>query len=217
VFEESGIALPAELVRWCAEHRGRPLVYAAVDGVACAGFALSDTVKPSAAPAVAELTRLGLHIVLLTGDNAEVAHTVAEQVGIAQVLAEVVPTQKAEAINRMRAQGHSVAMVGDGVNDAPALAHADLGIALVSGAEAALGAANMILLRVELSAVPRAIRLARATLGTIRGNLVWAFGRNVLALPLAAVGLLDPLFAAAAMALSSLLVVSNSMRLRDIT
>jgi P-type E1-E2 ATPase len=152
--------------------------------------------------------------VLLTGDNAATARAVADQVGISDVIAEVLPDGKADVIVRLRGEGRSVAMVGDGVNDAPALAVADLGMAVVTGTDVALGAADLILVRDDLRVVPAAVRLARGTLRTIHGNLVWAFGYNVAAIPLAAFGLLNPLIAGGAMVLSSLFVVSNSLRLR---
>ncbi|WP_025355688.1 heavy metal translocating P-type ATPase [Kutzneria albida] len=185
------------------------------DGVLIGRFTLADSVKPTAAEAVARLHRMGLRTVLLTGDNETTARAVAEQVGIPEVIAGVLPEDKAAAVRALRAEGRAVAMVGDGVNDAPALACADLGMAVVTGTDVALGAADLILVREELDVVPRAIGLARATLRTIRGNLVWAFGYNVAALPLAAFGLLTPLIAGATMALSSLFVVSNSLRLRS--
>ncbi|MBB1151768.1 heavy metal translocating P-type ATPase [Amycolatopsis dendrobii] len=196
------------------ETDGHTAVAVAIDGRVCAVFALADTVRPSAAGAVAELRALGLRTVMLTGDNESTARAVAAEVGIDEVVAEVLPADKASAIARLRAEGRVVAMVGDGINDGPALAGADLGMALVSGTDVAVGACDLILMRTDLSVVPAAVRLARATLRTIRGNLRWAFGYNVAALPLAAAGLLNPLIAGAAMALSSLFVVSNSLRLR---
>jgi heavy metal translocating P-type ATPase len=196
------------------EALGRTTVLVAVDDVVVGMIALADTVKPSAALAVRELTELGLRTVLLTGDNAATARAVADQVGISDVIAEVLPDGKADVIVRLRGEGRSVAMVGDGVNDAPALAVADLGMAVVTGTDVALGAADLILVRDDLRVVPAAVRLARGTLRTIHGNLVWAFGYNVAAIPLAAFGLLNPLIAGGAMVLSSLFVVSNSLRLR---
>jgi P-type E1-E2 ATPase len=196
------------------ERKGRTTVLVAVDGTVTGMVALADTVKPSAAAAIRELTAMGLRTVLLTGDNAATAHAVAEEVGIDEVIAEVLPDGKADVIARLRAEGRSVAMVGDGVNDAPALAGANLGMAVVSGTDVALGAADLILVRDDLRVVPSAVQLARATLRTIHGNLLWAFGYNAAALPLAAFGLLNPLIAGGAMVLSSLFVVSNSLRLR---
>jgi P-type Cu+ transporter len=177
-------------------------------------FALTDTVRPTAAAAVAELRGLGLRTILLTGDNTATARAVAAQVGIDEVTAQVLPHDKAAVIEALQAQGRSVAMVGDGVNDAPALARANLGLAVVSGTDVALGAADLILMRNDLTVIPRAIKLARSTLRTIHGNLAWAFSYNIAALPLAAFGLLNPLIAGGAMTLSSLFVVSNSLRLR---
>ncbi|WP_433788222.1 heavy metal translocating P-type ATPase [Actinomycetospora sp. CA-101289] len=215
---ERGTLVPSELdrARERVEELGATSVLIAVDGRAGAVLAVADTVRPSAPAAVAALRRLGLRTVLLTGDNRATATAVASAVGIDEVVADVLPADKAAAVRRLREQGRSVAMVGDGVNDAPALAVADLGLALVTGTDVALEAADVILLRDDLDVVPTAIRLARATLGTIRGNLAWAFGYNVAALPLAAAGLLNPLIAGAAMAASSLLVLTNSLRLRRI-
>ncbi|MGH3709010.1 MAG: heavy metal translocating P-type ATPase [Pseudonocardiaceae bacterium] len=216
LLTQRGIPVPAALehqrTEW--ERQGCTTVLAAAGGVVEGAFALTDTVRPTAPAAVAELRRLGLRTVLLTGDNAATAAAVAAQVGIDEVIAEVLPHDKAAVITAMQAQGCSVAMVGDGVNDAPALARADLGLAVVSGTDVALGAADLILMRNDLTVVPSAIKLARATLRTIHGNLTWAFSYNIAALPLAALGLLNPLIAGAAMTLSSLFVVSNSLRLR---
>jgi cation-transporting P-type ATPase A/B/Cu+-exporting ATPase len=216
LLTERGIPLPAALAeqraRW--ERQGCTTVLVAADGVAEGAFALTDTVRPSAASAVAELHRLGLRTVLLTGDNEATARTVGAQIGIDEVIAEVLPHDKAAVIEDLRARGRAVAMVGDGVNDAPALARADLGLAIVSGTDVALGAADLILMRTDLTIVPSAIKLARRTLRTIRGNLAWAFSYNIAALPLAALGLLNPLIAGGAMTLSSLFVVTNSLRLR---
>ncbi|WP_433214971.1 heavy metal translocating P-type ATPase [Microtetraspora malaysiensis] len=216
LFGREGIAIPESLdqVRGQWEGEGRTAVFVAVGGSTLGAFALSDTLKPSAAGAVARLHALGLRTLLLTGDNAATARAVAAQVGITEVIAEVLPADKAAVIARLQGDGHRVAMVGDGVNDAPALARADLGLAVVEGTDVAQTAADLILVRDDLDVVPTAIRLARSTLATIRGNLIWAFGYNIAALPLAATGLLNPLIAGAAMALSSLFVVSNSLRLR---
>jgi Cu+-exporting ATPase len=190
------------------------VVLVSIGGKVCGGLLLTDTVKPSAAGAVRALREMGLHTVLLTGDNSAAAAAVAEAIGVDEVIAEVLPAGKAATIERLQAGGRVVAMVGDGVNDAPALARADLGLAVVTGTDVAIGAADVVLVRDDLDVVPAAITLARRTLSTIRVNLVWAFGYNVLALPIAAAGLLNPLISSAAMALSSLLVVSNSLRLR---
>jgi Cu+-exporting ATPase len=211
-----GIPVPAGLdeqrMQW--ERRGCTTVVVAADGVTEGAFALTDTVRPSAADAVAELHRLGLRTVLLTGDNKATARAVGDQVGITDVIAEVLPHDKAAVIETLQGQGRSVAMIGDGVNDAPALARADLGLAVVSGTDVALGAADLILMRNELTVAPQAIKLARSTLRTIHSNLAWAFSYNIAALPLAAFGLLNPLIAGGAMTLSSLFVVTNSLRLR---
>ena len=199
--------------RWSAD--GHTSAVVSIDRRIVGAFALSDTVKPSARPAVAALTSMGLRCVLLTGDNAHSAMSVARAIGIDDVIADVLPADKADVIARLRDAGHVVAMVGDGVNDAPALARADLGMAVITGTDTAIGAADVILVRDDLDAVPTAVALARRTLTTIRGNLIWAFGYNVAAIPIAAAGLLNPLISSGAMALSSLLVVSNSLRLRS--
>lgn len=216
LMSDRGMTLPPELAtaRAGVEAAGRTCVAVAVDGAVVGLLALADTVKPSAAPAVAALSTLGLRSVLVTGDNRATADAVAASVGIGEVIAEVLPEEKAGVVERLQAEGRVVAVVGDGVNDAPALARADLGLGVITGTDVALGASDVVLVRDDLDAVPTALRLARATLRTIRGNLVWAFGYNVAALPLAAAGLLNPLIAAGAMALSSVLVVSNSLRLR---
>ena len=172
------------------------------------------TRSPSAAAAVAGLRRRRLRPVLLTGDNEATARAVAAAVGIDEVIAGILPAAKAEAVRDLQARGHRVAMVGDGVNDGPALAAADLGMAVGAGTDVAISAADLILLREDLRVVPEAIQLARAARGTIRRNLAWAFGYNVAAVPLAALGFLNPLIAAAAMTLSSVLVVASSLRLR---
>jgi Cu+-exporting ATPase len=178
--------------------------------------AVADAVAETSAEAVAALRELGLRPVLLTGDNRRVAESVAREVGIdpGDVIAEVLPEEKAEVVKRLRAEGRTVAMVGDGVNDAAALATADLGLAMGTGADAAIEASDLTLVRGDLRVAADAIRLSRRTLATIKGNLVWAFGYNVAALPLAAAGLLNPMIAGAAMAFSSVFVVSNSLRLR---
>lgn len=216
MVRDAGISLPAELddVRADWERSGRTTVVAARDGAVTGLFALADTARTSAADAVSGLRGLGLRTVLLTGDTEATAQVVGATVGVDEVIAEVLPADKAAVIERLQSQGRTVAMVGDGVNDAPALARADLGLAVVTGTDVAISAADVILVRTDLHVVPTAVGLARATLRTIRGNLAWAFGYNVAAVPIAAFGLLNPLIAAGAMALSSLFVVSNSMRLR---
>jgi Cu+-exporting ATPase len=210
-----GVGIPAGLAAWCREREegGATTVLVAWDQVTRGAFAVTGAVKPSAA-AVARLRGLGLRTVLLTGDNAATARAVAGTCGIDEVISEALPAAKARVITELRAAGRCVAMVGDGVNDGPALAAAQLGLALGSGTDVAICAADMILLRDDLGAVPDAIALARATFTTIRRNLAWAFCYNVLALPLAALGFLNPLIAATTMTLSSVFVVWNSLRLR---
>ncbi|WP_167103618.1 cation-translocating P-type ATPase [Mycobacterium sp. DL592] len=198
-----------------AESRGDTVVFVAVDGAVCGAIAVADAVKESAAAAVAALHSRGLRTVLLTGDNASAAGAVAAQVGIDEVIAEVLPEGKVDVIEQLRDRGRVVAMVGDGINDGPALASADLGLAIGRGTDVAIGAADIILVRDDLDIVPQALDLARATMRTIRVNLFWAFGYNVAAIPIAAAGLLNPLIAGAAMAFSSFFVVSNSLRLRN--
>ena len=199
-----------------AEAEGRTPVWVAWDGKVRAVVVVSDTIKESSAQAIAELRQLGLRPVLLTGDNARAAGAVAASVGIARgdVIAEVLPADKVDVVKRLQDEGATVAMVGDGVNDAAALAQADLGLAMGTGTDVAIEASDLTLVSGDLRAAPDAIRLARATLRTIKGNLFWAFAYNVAALPLAALGLLNPLIAGAAMAFSSVFVVSNSLRLR---
>ncbi|HEY3710418.1 MAG TPA: heavy metal translocating P-type ATPase [Amycolatopsis sp.] len=197
-----------------AEARGATAVFVAWDGVARAVLVVADTIKPTSAEAVAGLRALGLRPVLLTGDNAGAARTIADAAGITEVVAEVLPAEKVAVVKRLQAEGRVVAMIGDGVNDAAALAQADLGLSMGTGTDAAIEAGDLTLVRGDLRAAVDAIRLSRRTLGTIKGNLFWAFAYNVAALPLAAFGLLNPMIAGAAMAFSSVFVVSNSLRLR---
>ncbi len=200
--------------RQAAEARGETAIAAGWDGRATAVFVVADAVKPTSAEAIRRLKALGLRTVLLTGDNATTARTVANQVGIDEVIAEVMPADKAEVIARLQAEGRVVAMAGDGVNDAPALARADLGLSIGTGTDVAIEASDLTLVSGDLGAAADAIRLSRSTLRTIKQNLGWAFGYNLAALPLAAVGLLNPVIASAAMAFSSLSVVANALRLR---
>lgn len=197
-----------------AEAEGRTAVAVGRDGAAVGVLVVADAVKPTSADAVKELRALGLTPILLTGDNEATARTVAAQVGIDEVIAEVLPSEKVDVVKRLQTDGKIVAMVGDGVNDAAALAQADLGLAMGSGADVAIEASDLTLVRNDLRTVGDAIRLSRRTLATIKGNLFWAFAYNVAALPLAAAGLLNPMIAGAAMAFSSVFVVSNSLRLR---
>ncbi|MEW1546039.1 heavy metal translocating P-type ATPase [Streptomyces tsukubensis] len=197
-----------------AEASGRTAIAVAWDGEARAVLEVADAVKETSAEAITKLRGLGLTPILLTGDNEAVAKAVAAEVGIDEVIAEVMPEDKVDVVKRLQAEGRSVAMVGDGVNDAAALAQADLGLAMGTGTDAAIEASDLTLVRGDLRAAADAIRLARRTLGTIRSNLFWAFAYNVAALPLAALGLLSPMIAGAAMAFSSVFVVGNSLRLR---
>jgi Cu+-exporting ATPase len=200
-----------------AEALGRTAVVAGWDGSLKALLVVADTVKPTSAEAIRQLVGLGLTPVLLTGDNERAAGAVASEVGIDTVVAEVLPAEKVDAIRELQAQGKVVAMVGDGVNDAAALAQSDLGIAMGTGTDVAIEASDLTLVRGDLRVAADAIRLSRRTLGTIKVNLFWAFGYNVAAIPLAAAGLLNPLIAGLSMALSSVFVVTNSLRLRRFT
>ncbi|HEY5318294.1 MAG TPA: heavy metal translocating P-type ATPase [Solirubrobacteraceae bacterium] len=210
-----GGALPPHLADRCAEWEGigRTVVVVRRDGDTVAALALADQVRPSSAPAVRQFRTLGLRCILLTGDNETTARTVAAAVGIDEVVAGALPSDKVALIRRLQDEGRSVAMVGDGVNDAPALATADLGLAVGTGTDIAINAADLIIVRDDLCVAATAVTLARRTLRTIRGNLAWAFIYNLAAIPLAAFGLLNPLIAAAAMGLSSTFVVGNSSRL----
>ncbi|AGM04409.1 heavy metal translocating P-type ATPase [Amycolatopsis keratiniphila] len=216
LLDQHGIAVGDEFaqVKKVAEERGATAVVVAWDGETRGVVVVADTVKPTSAEAVAGLKALGLRPVLLTGDNAGSAAAVAAEVGIDEVIAEVLPAGKVDVVKRLQAEGRVVAMVGDGVNDAAALAQADLGLSMGTGTDAAIEAGDLTLVRGDLRAAVDAIRLARRTLGTIKGNLFWAFAYNVAALPLAALGLLNPMIAGAAMAFSSVFVVTNSLRLR---
>ncbi|WP_067670476.1 heavy metal translocating P-type ATPase [Nocardia miyunensis] len=217
LLDDWSITLPEPLAdaKTAAESAGRTAIVVAWDGVARGVLVIADAIKPASADAVADMRALGLTPVLLTGDNAAAARTVADRVGIEEVIAEVLPSDKLDVVKRLQDSGKVVAMVGDGVNDAAALAQADLGLAMGTGTDVAIEAGDITLVRGDLRTVGTAIRLSRTTLRTIKGNLFWAFGYNVAAIPLAAAGLLNPMLAGAAMALSSVFVVSNSLRLRS--
>jgi Cu+-exporting ATPase len=216
LLAEWSLSLPEEIAaaRDAAEATGCTAVLAGWDGAVRGLLLVADTVKPTSAQAVRQLRELGLTPVLLTGDNATVARSVAAEVGIDEVVAEVLPADKVDVLKRLQADGRVVAMVGDGVNDAAALAQADLGLAMGTGSDVAIEASDLTLVRGDIRAAADAIRLSRGTLAVIKGNLFWAFAYNVAALPLAVAGLLNPIIAGAAMAFSSVFVVSNSLRLR---
>ncbi|MFC6356056.1 heavy metal translocating P-type ATPase [Luethyella okanaganae] len=217
LLAEWAVAIDPELsvAKADAESKGQTAVMVAWDGAARGVLVVADAIKSTSAEAIAELRKLDLTPVLLTGDNETVAREVAAQLGIDQVFAEVLPKHKVDVITRLQAEGKVVAMVGDGVNDAAALAQADLGLAMGTGTDVAIEAADLTLVRGDLRSAADAIRLARHTLGTIKTNLFWAFAYNVAAIPLAAIGLLNPMLAGAAMAFSSVFVVGNSLRLRS--
>jgi Cu+-exporting ATPase len=193
---------------------GKALLLVAIDGAVAGVIAVADRIKPTSAGAVRELRRMGIDVIMLTGDNETTARAIAARAGIENVLAGVLPAGKADRIRRLQSEGKTVAMVGDGVNDAPALAQADVGFALGTGTDIAMEAADITLMKGDLATIALAIRLSSGTLRIIRQNLFWAFLYNVIAIPLAAFGLLTPVVAAGAMALSSVSVVTNSLRLR---
>ena len=216
LLADRGMPVPGDIASQCArwERAGFTAVLAGWDGAVRGAVACADAIKPSAREAITRLRGLGLHPVLLTGDNEATARAVAAVVGIEEVIAGTLPEGKAAVVAGLQARGQRVAMVGDGANDGPALAVADLGLALGSGTDVAICAADMIVLRDDLRAVPEAVALARASYRVIRGNLGWAFGYNIAMVPLAALGFLNPLFASAAMTLSSAFVLWNSLRLQ---
>ncbi|WP_435748252.1 heavy metal translocating P-type ATPase [Microbacterium sp. PMB16] len=216
LLAEWSIRLSPEIARAKAdaEGEGKTVVAVGWDGAARGILIVADTVKPTSAEAIAQLKAIGLTPVLLTGDNEAVARQIAAEVGIDEVTAEVLPADKVDVVRRLQEEGKVVAMVGDGVNDAPALAQADLGLAMGTGADVAIEASDITLVRGDLRSAVDAIRLSRKTLGTIKTNLFWAFAYNVAAIPVAALGMLNPMLAGAAMALSSVFVVGNSLRLR---
>ena len=219
LFRERGVPVPESVERGLEESAaaGRTAVLVGVAGELVGSIEVTDSLKESAAPAVARLREMGLRTVLLTGDRRAAGEAIGAQVGVDEVIAEVLPTDKSAVIERLQGEGRRVAMVGDGINDAAALASANLGLAVVSGTDVAMKSADIILVRRDLGVIPDSIALARRTLRTIKGNLVWAFGYNIAAIPLAAFGLLNPLIAGFAMSLSSVFVVSNSTRLRRFT
>lgn len=223
LMDERGIVFPARDadIVLVLSGEGKTPMYIAVDGAPAGIIAVADTVKPTSRAAVEALVRMGIHVVMITGDHAKTAVAIAEKAGIERVLAEVLPQDKADEVKKLQAQGHVVAMVGDGINDAPALVQADVGIAIGSGTDVAIESADIVLMRSVLTDVPAAISLSKRTIRNIKQNLFWAFGYNVIGIPIAAGALhlfggplLNPMFAAAAMSLSSVSVVANALRLK---
>jgi Cu+-exporting ATPase len=207
-------ASPAEEAMAGLEGQGKTAMLVTVDGRLAGIIAVADTIKPEAQEALAALRRDRITLILLTGDNPRTAHAIARELGIDRVIAEVLPADKAEVIRKLQQQGEVVGMVGDGVNDAPALATADIGIAIGSGSDVAKETGGIILIKDDVRDVPTSIRISRATLRKIKQNLFWALAYNTAAIPIAAIGLLNPIIAAAAMALSSLSVIVNSSLLK---
>ncbi|WP_460415539.1 heavy metal translocating P-type ATPase [Planifilum fimeticola] len=216
-MEENGVdTAPAEAVMETFEEQGKTVMLVAADGKPAGWIAVADTVKPTSAEAIRELKQMGLQVWMLTGDNERTARAIARQAGIEHIRAEVMPGDKAEEVKRLQAEGRRVAMVGDGINDAPALAVADIGMAIGTGTDVAIETADVTLMRGDLRAIPAAIRLSRLTMRNIKQNLFWAFFYNAVGIPVAAAGYLAPWLAAAAMAFSSVSVVSNSLRLKRV-
>jgi Cu+-exporting ATPase len=215
-LEECGISFSEAEAIQSLEGEGKTVMLVAVEGAPAGWIAVADVVKPTSAEAIREMKAMGLQVWMLTGDNERTARVIARQVGIDHVQAEVMPGDKAEVVKRLQGEGRRVAMVGDGINDAPALAVADLGMAIGTGTDVAIEAADVTLMRGDLKAIPAAIRLSRLTMRNIKQNLFWAFFYNAVGIPIAAAGYLAPWVAAAAMAFSSVSVVSNSLRLKRV-
>ena len=220
-MDEHGIAITLEAESHKLAEDGKTPMYAALNGKLVGIIAVADVIKPTSRQAINLLHRMGVEVAMITGDNKRTANAIARQVGVDRVLAEVLPEDKAREVQKLQAEGKRVAMVGDGINDAPALAQADVGIAIGSGTDVAMESADIVLMRSDLLDVPAAIELSRATIRNIKQNLFWAFAYNTAGIPLAAGvlhifggPLLNPMFAAAAMAFSSVSVVSNALRLR---
>ena len=217
LIDDWSITIPPPATTWIQQHQelGQTVIAAASNGSFLGAIAVADAIKPTSKQAIEDLKALGLHPVLVTGDNNAAAQAVAKQLGIDNVRADVLPEDKIVIVKELQAEGQRVAMVGDGVNDAAALAQADLGMAMGSGTDVAIEASDITLMRSDPRSIVDAIRLSRKTLATIKGNLFWAFAYNVAAIPLAVAGLLNPMIAGAAMAFSSVFVVTNSLRLRS--